>query len=91
MPAGVSPETWPILAAFLGIQVIITVPLIVYIRSNFDRQIAFLQRLLDQANADRDRLLAKLESHSEKMYGFTDAMAELRDAVKDLTRARQGR
>lgn len=91
MPDGVSPETWPVLAAFLALQVLITVPLVVYIKSNFDRQITFLQRLLDQAVADRDRLLTKLESHSEKMYGFTDAMTELRDAVKELTRARQGR
>lgn len=87
MPGGVTPESWPVLAAFI----VLVSPFVVYIKISHDREVAFLKRLLDQVTTDRDRLVIKLEEGSEKLYRFTDAMTELRDAVKDLTRARQSR
>lgn len=87
---GLSPETWPILAAFLVLQTLITFPLVRYIKIVHDQQIALLQKLYDAAQGERAALLKQVEVNSEKMWQFTDAMRELRAAVAELARARRG-
>lgn len=116
--AGLSPETWPILAAFLALQTLITVPLIVYVRNvhadqltalgkSCDERIAdlkaqqaaliviyqataeYAQRRGDTLHQEKLELQKLLDQNSQQMFRAVDALAELREAIKDLTRARR--
>jgi predicted nucleic acid-binding Zn-ribbon protein len=86
---GLKPETWPVLLAFLVLQTLITLPLIRYIRTTHEAQIALLQKLYDQAQAERAALLKQVEETTQRIWKFTDVIESLREAVKDLARERR--
>jgi ABC-type transporter Mla subunit MlaD len=115
---GITPETWPILAAFLALQTLITVPLILYIRAGHNERVAdlkqqvadavkdreaqvatiraiyqaatdYAQRRADQLHQEKEALIKQLDGNSQQLFRAVDALAELREAVKDLTRARR--
>jgi hypothetical protein len=115
---GITPETWPILAAFLALQTLITVPLILYIRAGHNERVAdlkqqvaetqkdrdtqiatiraiyqaatdYAQRRADQLHQEKEAMIKQLDANSQSMFRAVDALGELREAVKDLTRARR--
>jgi hypothetical protein len=55
---GLSPESWPILAAFLVLQGAITWPLVKYIRGVHEAQIADLKATIAALTAERDRFIS---------------------------------
>jgi hypothetical protein len=115
---GLSPESWPVLAAFLALQSAITLPLLIYIRTVNEARIADLKAQLgtmlaekeaqiklvqgvygqateyaqkrgDVLHAEKEALVKQLDANSAQMFRAVDALSELRDAVRELTRARQ--
>lgn len=115
---GLSPETWPVLGAFLILQTLITWPLVKYIRESHksqlddlraqveawkldrDSQLAmtraiyqasidYAQKRGDTLHAEKEKLIAQLDANSQQMYRAVEALAELREAVRDLTKVRQ--
>jgi hypothetical protein len=87
--SGITPETWPVLLAFLVLQSLITLPLVRYIKASHEAQLALLQKLYDAAQVERGALLKQVEASSERMWKFTDVIEELRGAVKELSRERR--
>lgn len=115
---GLSPETWPVLGAFLILQTLITWPLVKYIRESHKSQLDDLRAQVEAWKLDRDSQLAttraiyqasidyaqkrgdvlhqekealikQLEANSQRMVLVTEAFAELREAVRDLTKVRR--
>lgn len=115
---GLSPETWPVLGAFLILQTLITWPLVKYIQSIhkqaredqekacearinemrsqqaalmaiYQATVDYAQRRGDTLHAEKEALIAQLNANSHQMFKAVDALSELREAVRDLTKARR--
>ena len=115
---GISPESWPVLAAFLALQTFITVPLILYLRSVTNERIAdlkaqmadlvkdretqlatiraiyqsatdYAQRRGDLLEGKNEKLVAQLDANSQQLFRAVDTLSELREAIRDLTKARR--
>lgn len=115
---GISPESWPVLAAFLALQTFITVPLILYLRSITNERIAdlkaqladlakmhetqlatiraiyqaatdYAQRRGDLLHTEKEKLVSQLDANSQQLFRAVDTLSELREAIRDLTKARR--
>jgi chromosome segregation ATPase len=55
----------------------------------YAERMAVAEKRADLLHTEKEQLLKQLDANSQSLYRFTDAIGELRDAVRDLTRVRQ--
>lgn len=54
----------------------------------YNERTSVAERRADLLHQEKEQLLRQLDANAQSLFRFTDAIGELRDAVRDLTRAR---
>lgn len=81
---GASPESWPILAAFIGLQTTITAPILGYII----KQNADLRAQIEKRIADKDETIVKHEREIVRLQERSDQFMEMAfEAVRGFNTA----
>ena len=55
----------------------------------YNERTSVAERRADLLHQEKEQLLRQLDANAQSLFRFTDVIGELRDAVRDLSRARQ--